>query len=165
MTFLNNADLVNAISRGLLVAVEHTVTRIGEENTNAINEEIYDAASPTWYEETFDFLNAWDTKVSGGSGHVVGEMFYDSSQIGLGDTDNRQHVSVVTGASQAENMPHILYQASMGCIPRPTHRDAWRNLDSKLTNRAMRGIFEEGLSASGMPWKRKTGAITVTKTR
>ena len=92
-------------------------------------------------------------------------MFYDSSQIGLGNTDNGQHVSVVTGASQAENMPHILYQASMGCIPRPTHRDAWRNLDSKLTNRAMRGIFEEGLSASGMPWKRKTGAITVTKTR
>lgn len=165
MIFLNNADLVNAISRGLLVAVGHTMTRIGDENTNSINEEVYDVASPTWYEETFDFLNAWDTKTSGGGGHVEGEMFYNSSHIGLGDIDNGQHVSVVNGASQAENMPYILYQASMGCIQRPTHRDAWKNLDRKLTNRAMRGIFEEGLSASGMPWKRKTGAITVTKTR
>ncbi len=92
-------------------------------------------------------------------------MFYDSSQIGLGDIYNGQHVSVVDGSSQAENMPYILYQGGMGCIQRPTNRDAWKNLDKKLTNRAMRGIFEEGLSASGMPWKRKTGAITVTKTR
>lgn len=165
MVYLNEADLVNAISRGLLVAVQHTVGRIREENTNSINEEIYDSASPTWYEETFDFLNAWDTKVSGGAGHVEGEMFYDSSQIGLGDIYNGQHVSVVNGSSQAENMPYILYQGGMGCIQRPTNRDAWKNLDKKLTNRAMRGIFEEGLSASGMPWKRKTGAITVTKTR
>lgn len=165
MVYLNEADLVNAISRGLLVAVKHTVERIGEENTESINEEIYDSASPTWYEETFDFLNAWDTKASGGAGHVEGEMFYDSSQIGLGDIYNGQHVSVVDGSSQAENMPYILYQGGMGCIQRPTNRDAWKNLDKKLTNRAMRGIFEEGLSASGMPWKRKTGAITVTKTR
>lgn len=165
MVYLNEVDLVNAISRGLLVAVQHTVGRIREENTNSINEEIYDSASPTWYEETFDFLNAWDTKVSGGAGHVEGEMFYDSSQIGLGDIYNGQHVSVVNGSSQAENMPYILYQGGMGCIQRPTNRDAWKNLDKKLTNRAMRGIFEEGLSASGMPWKRKTGAITVTKTR
>lgn len=165
MVYLNEADLVNAISRGLLVAVQHTIGRIGEENTNSINEEIYDSASPTWYEETFDFLNAWDTKASGGAGHVEGEMFYDSSQIGLGDVYNGQHVSVVDGSSQAENMPYILYQGGMGCIQRPTNRDAWKNLDKKLTNRAMRGIFEEGLSASGMPWKRKTGAITVTKTR
>lgn len=165
MVYLNEADLVNAISRGLLVAVKHTVERIGEENTEAINEEIYDSASPVWYEETFDFLNAWDTKASGGGGHVEGEMFYDSSQIGLGDIYNGQHVSVVDGSSQAENMPYILYQGGMGCIQRPTNRDAWKNLDKKLTNRAMRGIFEEGLSASGMPWKRKTGAITVTKTR
>ena len=165
MVYLNEADLVNAISRGLLIAVKHTVERIGEENTDAINEEIYDSASPAWYEETFDFLNAWDTKASGGGGHVEGEMFYDSSQIGLGDIYDGQHVSVVDGSSQAENMPYILYQGGMGCIQRPTNRDAWKNLDKKLTNRAMRGIFEEGLSASGMPWKRKTGAITVTKTR
>lgn len=165
MIFLSNADLVNAISRGLLVAVAHTVERIKEENEDAINSEIYDSASPTWYEETFDFLNAWATQVSGGSGHVEGEMHYEPSMIGIGNTDNGQHISVITGASQAENMPYLLYQGGMGCIPRPTHRDAWRKLDSQLTNRAIRGIFEEGLSASGMPWKRKTGSITVTKTR
>lgn len=165
MIFLNNVDLVNAISRGLLVAVNHTVERVREENEDSINEEIYDVASPAWYEETFDFLNAWETKVSGGAGHVEGEMFYEPSNLGIGDIENGQHVSVITGASQVENMPYILYQGSMGCIQRPTHRDAWKNLDKKLTNRAIRGIFEEGLSASGMPWKRKTGAITVTKTR
>lgn len=165
MVYLNEVDLVNAISRGLLVAVEHTISKVKSENQDSIEEEVYGAYSPSWYERTQDFLNAWETETSGGAGHVEGEMYYESGDIGIGDADSGQHVSVVTGASQAGSMPAILYQAGMGCVPRPTHRDAWKNLDRKLTNSEIRQIFEEGLSASGMPWKRKTGAITVTKTR
>ena len=165
MTFLNNAELENAISRGLLVAVEYTVNQVKNENESSINEEVYGAYSPSWYERTQDFLNAWETQTSGGGSHVEGEMYYEPGDIGIGDVENGQHVSIITGSSQAESMPAILYQGGMGCVPRPTHRDAWKNLDRKLTNTEIRSIFEAGLSASGMPWKRKTGSITVTKTR
>lgn len=165
MIFFNEAELANQISRGLVVAVRHTIDKVDEMNSDSINEEVYDSASPTWYNRTLDFLNAWETKVSGGGHYVSGEMYFESGNIGLGDMENGQHVSVVDGSSQAENMPELLYQAGMGCIPRPTHRDAWKNLDKKLTNRAMRSIFEDGLNASGMQWKRKTGSITVTKTK
>ena len=165
MTFISESDLSSTISQGLLAAMNHTIDRILQENENTIESEVYGTYYPSWYDRTLDFLHAWATKVSGGSGHVEGEMYYDSSKIGIGDAESGQHVSVVNGSSQAGNMPELLYQAGMGCIPRPTNRDAWSELDSILTNRAIRGIFEEGLSASGMPWKRKTGAITVTKTR
>lgn len=165
MPFTSESELRYNITKGLIVAVTHTVKKFEAENDKAIEEEVYDNASPTWYQETFDFINAWDTRVSGGNGAVEGEMYYEPSYIGLGDMENGQHVSVVDGSSQAENMPEILYQAGMGCIPRPTHRDAWKNLDRKLSNSKVRQIFEEGLDASGMQWKRKTGAITVTKTK
>ena len=165
MAFTTESQLRHHITRGLIIAVTHTVEKFEDENDKAIQEEVYDQADPTWYQETLDFINAWDTRVSGGGGTVEGEMYYEPSYIGVGDMENGQHVSVIDGSSQAENMPEILYQSGMGCIPRPTHRDAWKNLDKKLSNSKGRQIFEEGLNASGMEWKRKTGAITVTKTR
>lgn len=165
MIFLNEVDLTNAITRGLITAVMHTVGRIKEFNTDSINSVVYDSYSPDWYDRTDDFKNAWETQTSGSGGTVNGEMYYEAGDISTGNTDNGQHVSVVTGASQAQYMPEILYQAGMGCVSRPTHRDAWKHLDSRLTNSMIRQIFEEGLNTSGMQWKRKTGAITVTKTR
>ena len=165
MKFTTEQQLQNEITKGLIVAVTYTVKKIKEENTDVINQDVYGVYSPSWYERTMDFLNAWDTETSGGGGHVEGEMYYEPGYIGVGDSESGQHVSVVDGSSQAQNMPELLYQAGMGCIQRPTNRDAWKSLDSILSNSAIRQIFEDGLSLSGMDWKRKTGAITVSKSR
>ena len=87
---------------------------------------------------------------------------YNPTQIVMEDG---VHASVVTGASVASVMPEVIYQWGQGCVPRPTGRDAWAALDGYLTNSTMRSIFESGLNASGLPWKRSTGGITVTKTK
>lgn len=165
MIFYNETELQAAISKGLVIAVTHTVNQFLKYNKQFIQGYVYSVYSPSWYQRTSDFVNAWKTEVSGGGSSVEGEMSYEPSMIGLGDEENGQHVSVVDGSSQAENMPDILYEGGMGCIPRPTGRNAWRKLDIYLSNSTVRNIFESGLSQSGMPWKRKSGAITVTKTK
>lgn len=165
MVITTEEDLKNQITKGLVVAVEYTVGRFKDYNQESINRVVYSSYSPSWYGRTMDFLSAWDTTASGGSGHAEGEMYFEPSSIGTGDIETGEHVSVISGASQASVMPELLYQAGMGCIQRPTHRDAWADLDDTLTNRTVRQIFEAGLSSSGLPWKRKTGAISVTKTK
>lgn len=165
MIFYNETELQAAISKGLVIAVTYTVGKFLEYNQKFIEGYVYGVYTPSWYHRTKDFRNAWKTEVSGGGSSVEGEMSYDSGLIGVSSAYEGQHASVVDGSSQAENMPDLIYQSGMGCIPRPTGRNAWRKLDIYLSNNTVRNIFESGLSQSGMPWKRKSGAITVTKTK
>lgn len=160
MAFSTEAELKQAITGGITIAIEVTMDAIHEENKDQIQEVVYEYPN-TWYGRTNDFLNAWSTEVGG----TEGEMYYDESKVSTGNTDNGVHVSVTSGASMAAVMPEVIYQWGMGCIQRPTGRDAWEALDGVLTNTYMRSLFEAGLNASGLPWKRSTGGITVTKTK
>lgn len=161
MAFLNEAELKAAITGGITIAVESTINAIHGENREQIQEVVYSSYAPSWYGRTNNFLNAWSTEVGG----TEGEMYYDESKISTGNKKDGRHVSVVDEASMAAVMPEVIYQWGQGCMPRPTGRDAWKALDSFLTNTQMRSLFEAGLNASGLPWKRSTGAITVTKTK
>lgn len=161
MAFLNEAELKAAITGGITIAVESTINAVHSKNEEEIDTIVYGSYAPSWYGRTMDFLNAWSTEVGG----TEGEMYYDESKVSTGSTEDGVHASVVTGASMTAVMPEVIYQWGQGCIPRPTGRDAWKALDSYLTNTQMRSLFEAGLNASGLPWKRSTGAITVTKTK
>lgn len=158
MAFSTEAELKKAIEGGLTVAIKSTVDAIHSKNEEEIEQIVYSYA-PTWYGRTGNFKDAWETQVGG----LEGEMYFDEGEISTGSPDDGVHVSVITGASMANVMPEIIYQWGMGCIYRPTGRDAWSALDRYLTNTQMRSLFEAGLNASGLPWKRSTGAITVTK--
>ena len=166
MAFSTEAELKQAITGGITIAIEVTMDAIHEENKDQIQEVVYKYPN-TWYGRTNNFLNAWSTEVGG----TEGEMYYDESKISTGSPDDGVHVSIAksrfgdAGASMAAVMPEVIYQWGMGCIQRPTGRDAWEALDSVLTNTYMRSLFEDGLNASGLPWKRSTGGITVTKTK
>lgn len=161
MAFLNEAELKSAITGGITIAVESTINAVHSKNEEEIDTIVYGSYAPSWYGRTNNFLNAWSTEVGG----TEGEMYYDESKISTGNKKNGRHVSVVDEASMAAVMPEVIYQWGQGCMPRPTGRDAWKALDSYLTNTQMRSLFEAGLNASGLPWKRSTGAITVTKTK
>lgn len=167
MAFSTEAELRQAIEGGLTTAITSTINAIHEKNEEEINTVVYGSYAPSWYGRTKNFLNAWSTEVGG----TEGEMYYDESKVSTGSPDDGVHVSVAkssfgdAGASMAAVMPEVIYQWGQGCIPRPTGRDAWKALDSFLTNTQMRSLFEAGLNASGLPWKRSTGAITVTKTK
>lgn len=161
MAFSTEAELRQAIEGGLTTAITSTISAIHGKNEEEIDTIVYGSYAPSWYGRTNNFLNAWSTEVGG----TEGEMYYDESKISTGNKKNGRHVSVVDEASMAAVMPEVIYQWGQGCMPRPTGRDAWKALDSYLTNTQMRSLFEAGLNASGLPWKRSTGAITVTKTK
>lgn len=161
MAFSTEAELKQAITGGITIAIEVTVDAIHGKNEEEIDEIVYGSYAPSWYGRTEEFRNAWETQVGG----TEGEMFYNEGAVSTGSTEDGVHASVITGASMAAVMPEVIYQWGQGCIPRPTGRDAWKALDSYLTNTQMRSLFEAGLNASGLPWKRSTGAITVTKTK
>lgn len=161
MAFSTDAELRSAIEGGLTVAIKSTISAVHNKNEEEIDTIVYGTYAPSWYGRTGDFKEAWKEQVGG----LEGEMYFDESGISTGTKEDGVHASVVTGASMASVMPEIIYQWGMGCIPRPTGRDAWSALDSYLTNTQMRSLFEAGLNASGLPWKRSTGAITVTKTK
>lgn len=161
MAFSTEAELRQAIEGGLTTAITSTISAIHGKNEEEIDTIVYGSYAPSWYGRTMDFLNAWSTEVGG----LEGEMYFDKGAISTGSSEDGVHASVVSGASMASVMPEIIYQWGMGCIQRPTGRDAWKALDSYLTNTQMRSLFEAGLNASGLPWKRSTGAITVTKTK
>lgn len=163
MSFASESELKSHIIKGLTVAVESTVEEIHEHNEQIIEDVVYGAYSPSWYSRTGDFGNAWSTRVGGAGSAVEGEFYYNSSGMGVSSLEEGQHVSVIDGSPQTLNMPDIIYQGGMGCIQRPTNRDAWKVLDRLLTNTMIRSIFEAGLSKSGMPWKRNSGAIKVQK--
>ena len=165
MVFLNEAELRSKIVSGLTVAVQSVVNEIHDENELIIEDVVYGGYGPSWYERTGDFGNAWDVEVGGGSGGVEGEFFYDPEGMNTSGAEDGQHVSIIDGSSVVSVMPEVIYQWGAGCLPRPTGRDAWKVLDSFLSNTMMRSMFEGGLNASGMPWKRSTGAISVTKTK
>lgn len=163
MSFTSESELKSRIISGLTVAVETVVKEIHGQNEEIIEDVVYGAYGPSWYARTGDFGNAWSTRVGAGGGAVEGEFYYNSSGMGVSSPEEGQHVSVIDGSVQTQNMPDIIYQGGMGCIPRPTGRDAWKVLDRFLTNTMMRSLFETGLGRSGMPWKRSTGAISVQK--
>lgn len=161
MAFSTEAELRQAIEGGLTTAITSTISAIHGKNEEEIDEIVYSSYAPSWYGRTYEFRNAWKTQVGG----TEGEMYFDEGAISAGGIEDGAHASVVTGDSVASAMPEVIYQWGQGCVPRPTGRDAWKALDSFLTNTQMRSLFEAGLNASGLPWKRSTGAITVTKTK
>ena len=159
MTFSNDAELSNAITKKLITTVKYVVDTILEKNDQTILDVVYASYSPNTYIRTGNFQNAWGTSAHGGGKSAEGEFYFESDKIiPNAGVDPHQHADV-DGFSVAEYMADIIYEGGMGCIYRPTNRDAWKVLDNWLTNTKFKSIFEEGLSRSGLSWKRSRGAV------
>ena len=161
MLFLDDDSLSSAITDRLKIAVQYVVDRILTENDSTILDVVYSTYAPSVYQRTFEFKKAWDTKVGSMKKYVEGEFFYDSRELTV-DPEIGQHASVVSKDSVAEYMADILYEGAMGCIYRPTKRNAWKVLDKWLSNTKFRQIFEEGLNYAGLEWHRSIGGIDKT---
>lgn len=161
MLFLDDDSLSSAITDRLKIAVQYVVDRILTENDSTILDVVYSTYAPSEYQRTGEFQKAWDTKVDSMKKYVEGEFFYDSRELTV-DPEIGQHASVVSKDSVATYMADILYEGAMGCIYRPTGRNAWKVLDQWLSNTKFRQIFEEGLSQAGLEWHRSIGGIDKT---
>ena len=132
------------------------------ENDSTILDVVYSTYAPSSYDRTGDFQEAWDTRVGTAYKTAEGEFYFKPETMTVDyDADPQQHASVDKN-SVTQYMADILYQGAMGCIYRPTNRNAWKVLDKWLSNTKFRQIFEDGLNQSGLEWKRSNGAITKT---
>lgn len=165
MVFLNDEELSSAVVSKLVIAVKYMMDVILTENDSTILDVVYSSYAPSSYERTGQFQQAWDTTAFGGGKHAEGEFFFKPDVMGVSsgiESHLAQHASQATGESVTQYMADILYEGAMGCIYRPTNRNAWKVLDKWLSNTKFRQIFEDGLNQSGLEWKRSTGAVTKT---
>lgn len=162
MVFLNDEELSSAAVSKLAIAVQYMMDAILTENDSTILDVVYSTYAPSSYERTGDFQEAWDTRVGTAYKTAEGEFYFRPETMTVDyDADPSQHASVDKN-SVTQYMADILYQGAMGCIYRPTNRNAWKVLDKWLSNTKFRQIFEDGLNQSGLEWKRSNGAITKT---
>ena len=162
MVFLNDEELSSAAVSKLAIAVQYMMDAILTENDSTILDVVYSTYAPSSYERTGDFQEAWDTRVGTAYKTAEGEFYFKPETMTVDyDVDPPQHASVDKN-SVTQYMADILYQGAMGCIYRPTNRNAWKVLDKWLSNTKFRQIFEDGLNQSGLEWKRSNGAITKT---
>ena len=132
------------------------------ENDSTILDVVYSTYDPSSYKRTGDFQEAWDTRAGTAHTTAAGESYIRPETMTIEHVaDPTQHASVDKN-SVTQYMADILYQGAMGCIYRPTNRNAWKVLDKWLSNTKFRQIFEDGLNQSGLEWKRSNGAITKT---
>ena len=162
MVFLNDEELSSAAVSKLAIAVQYMMDAILTENDSTILDVVYSTYAPSSYKRTGDFQEAWDTRVGTAYKTAEGEFYFRPETMTVDyDADPPQHASVDKN-SITQYMADILYQGAMGCIYRPTNRNAWKVLDKWLSNTKFRQIFEDGLNQSGLEWKRSNGAITKT---
>lgn len=144
----------------------YAVEEIMQLNREAIREIVYDAYTPSFYNRTGDFLEAWQISESTNEGDVGAEMIYDSSNMmaaGREEEDLPIHEDFY-GNDVRDYLADIIYEGTAGAVSnRPVNRNAWKALDKMLTKTAFRQIFERAMTKAGIQWKRGQGGLSKEK--
>lgn len=168
VVFTNEADIMNHVVPKLQAAVDYMMKEIFNKNDSLVEQLVY-AMGGGSYPRTGEFRDAWETISGGGQGDASGEFRFAPNEMSadwaLGDNDAiySRHASIIDGDDVREKMADILYEGTMGCITRPTGRNAYKVLDKWLTISQFKKIFEAGMSQAGIPWKRGSGAVSVQR--
>lgn len=159
MAFLNDSELSYTISDKLEIALQHVMEQVLKKNDMATYRTVYAAYNPSTYEETGDFGEAWDIKTTSGQKFAEGEFYFEPSVISVNpNADPPQHADI-KGNSVAEYMADLIYDSEMGCIYRPTKRNAWKVVDTWLSDARLSKLFETGMNKAGLKWIRTGGII------
>ena len=163
MSFTNEKELYDAIIKSLSAASLNTMEQTRSMLQIHIENVVYNGYSPEIYNDTFEFLDAWDVQSGGGAGGA--SMYYEPSFIGT--VSPPYHASVVTGVGVAAALADWIFEGNSGGIfgngGWNSSRDAWEALDKEMTNTKFCSMYEDGMSAVGIPWKRSSGAVVKIK--
>lgn len=155
----NDAQLRAMLEPALQKAVDYVVEKVWENNIDAIEETVYGAGSPSMYSRTYSFEEAWDHE-SGGGGAISAHFFYAPEHL-------TYHPSIVDNQDIRDGLVDIIYEGLAGHILGEgfwtKKRNAFKTLEKKVGKAKIRQYFEEGMSAAGLTWKRRTGGITKGK--
>lgn len=163
--FRSEEEILKELSGRMRLAVKDVVDEILEQNEQLIEDLVYNAYSPSVYERTGNFGDSWDTRIGGAGSYIEGE-FYFKPKFNVSfehDSDTLPQHASIDGQAVGQYMADIIYDGAMGCISRPTKRDASKALDRLLTNTYFRTMFEAAMSRHGIPWKRGAGGVSVIR--
>lgn len=121
----NNNEFLKVMKPVFKKVVEYVLDKIMETNQKIIWEVVYNADSPSVYERTGEFAEAWSTQVHTASHlkhDVEGSMFYNPSEMSVGSDDMEsadygQHIGVAPpyqGVDSRQYLADIIYQGLAG---------------------------------------------------
>lgn len=155
----NDSQLRAMLEPALQKAVEYVTEKIWEDNQEIVERVVYSAGSPEMYSRTYTFKEAWEHK-AGGGGAISAEFMYAPEKLSY-------HPSVLdSGIDIREGLADIIYEGLAGHIFGTgfwtSKRNAFEALQKELGKNKIRKYFEEGMSAAGLTWKRRTGGISLS---
>ena len=164
----NDAHLKNLLMPKIKEAVDLLVQKIWNENRELVRTIVYEAYSPTRYNRTGEFKEAWstDSTMDAVTGRAQGSFYYDYSKLTPGDNDPDsprygQHVSAIDRFLMTEYLAEVIYQGKAG--PAFGHgvesgawhskRDVWSQLEQQLGKVKLKTWMKECFEMVGLPVK------------
>lgn len=161
MSFKNDEELKKAMAKALsgssLIAMNQTTDML----QNQIDRVVYHGYTPEVYEDTFEFLDAWEV----GSYEDAGaEVFYNPDYLSI---NAPVHASVVTGMGVASVLADWIFEGNSGGLfgngGWNRARNAWEELDKEMTKTKFRNMYEDAMTTQGIAWKRSIGGVQKIK--
>lgn len=155
----NETQLQAVIAQALIPVINRVLERIVEDNRNLIQEYIYDNDTPSVYERTEEFKEAWGKQSAEVAGdHVKGEFSYAPDKMSV-DPGAFQHGSYYYSPNDIrEYLAEIIYQGGAGPLFGEgfwrNKRDVWDRLIKHLGKRQLLSYVSEALRAEGIAFKR-----------
>ena len=155
----NETQLQAAIAQALIPVINRVLERIVEDNRGLIQEYIYDNDTPSVYERTEEFKEAWETQSAEVTGdHVKGQFSYAPDKMSV-DPGAFQHGSYYYSPNDIrEYLAEIIYQGGAGPLFGEgfwrNKRDVWDRLIKHLGKRQLLSYVSEALRAEGIAFKR-----------
>lgn len=164
----NDEQLKQILLPKIKEAVDLLVQKIWNENRELVRIIVYEAYSPTRYNRTGEFKEAWDTDSTMNviSGKVQGSFYYNPDKLTPGDDNPEsprygQHVSAIDRMLMTEYLAEVIYQGLSG--PAFGHgvesgawhekRDVWTQLAKQLGRNKLKTWMKECFDSVGLPVK------------
>lgn len=187
-TVNNNDALRRELKKDLQKVVDYVVQKIWNENREIIRHTVYLAGTPTTYNRTMQFLEAWDTISSWRVGHTAGgadargtfyykpsEMHSDSQNgINPNSYSFGQHIGIAgkyRGEDSAEYLAEIIYEgisgnSAWGDRSHWSHRkrDAYQDLIDRIGRRNLKNWIMDGMRHVGLSFLSHNAPIQFTQT-
>lgn len=181
----NNQELENMLMPALEKAIDYVVQKIWNDNREIVRQVVYEAYSPSIYNRTGEFKEAWDTEIKVVSNKVQGTFKYDPDKMSIGD--GGQHSSIYQNDRDVRPyLAEIIYQGLAGDFTntkKANHagkkyaknnplfageawtrkRNAWKELNNKIGTRKIKQYFEEGMKRSGLQFRGHLTPVKVIK--
>lgn len=161
----NENQIKAAFKPALKQVVDYILDQILEANTKFIKEKVYDKGTPSVYQRTGEFAEAWDKRVwtaVGTGADVRGEFYYDWEKMSIGSDNPEssnygQHIGVsgrYKGVDSRQYLANIIYQGIAGPAFGDGYwrekRDAFDRLISNVGKTNFDKWFQQGCKKYGL---------------